>query len=105
MIVKMMRSREDEYWKFYEGTSVGFSRRPASGWLDENGQLVLIGGENIEEEWLPKHDPMNPQTSNEPVVCLVSFVDSDGTSRNIYTDMPVYLMNDNGRTIESINGC
>lgn len=92
MILKVRGTGEQESWRFYDGisevqTSVG-PRADYSG---------LGSHPDVQEEWFEIDTPA-------PVLFVfVAFLDKDGNPRHVIANTEVFLMNDNGRTIERLH--
>jgi len=105
MIIKIACNKDLDSWRWYEADHVQKCKRKLSYWKElngenESGEMILIYGEGINEEVVFSEK----QLKNDAYVSLISFVSAqDKTPNNIYTDMVVFLLNNNGENIEKLN--
>jgi hypothetical protein len=105
MIIKIKQGAVDQdSWRFHDGVHE-FSYAT----VDQSSIPMLDG--------VPHNEQMGIQFEGDdgivmethfieaaiPEFCtLLSFIDSNGKPHEVYTDAPVYLLNDSGKTIERL---
>jgi hypothetical protein len=93
MIIKVHSTGNNDSWRYYDNAKeVQFVTYDST---DESFITQGVAGHVIEESFVKEDAVTNDMT-------FISFLDSDGVPRHIFTNTETYLMTDAGKTIERI---
>jgi hypothetical protein len=105
MIIKIKQGAINQNsWRFHDGVhefayaNVGKSRIPFLDGVPYNEQMGIAfeGDDGVVRE-------THFVSIDIPEYCLMlTFIDFNGKPHEVYTDAPLYLLNDNGKTIERL---
>jgi hypothetical protein len=97
MIIKVKGTGNTESWRFYDGASEVQSHVGLRSKFNSDDTPDEVTVEWFERGIVPVDDPVDKQ------MVLVAFRDKDNNPRHIIADTTIYLMNDDGKTIERLN--
>jgi hypothetical protein len=105
MYLKVKTSDKSNGWRMYEAHELQWHYGREEDWQLKDVEVTAAGVQEVVNEWfrrITEAATKEEEEDRKAFVCI-SFWDEADTPRNVYTNLPAFLLNNDGKTMERIN--